>query len=155
MKVRFDDLDALAALVSDELGPFGEPLVVTQEMIDRFADLTGDRQWIHVDVERARREGPFGGTVAHGYLVLGLLTALKSGGALEIVGYASAINYGLDQVRFVSPVPAGSAIHARRRIAHVRKKGPNGTQVTFESEIRVVGAERPALVCRSLALFLG
>jgi uncharacterized protein len=152
--IRFDDLQALGALVSADFGAYGEPIVVTQAMIDAFAELTGDRQWIHVDVERARREGPFGGTVAHGYLVLGLLTALAPRGE-EISGFASAINYGLDEVRFVSPVPAGSAVHARRRIAHVRKKGPNGTQITFENEIRVVGAERPAVICKSIALFLG
>ncbi len=153
MSVRFDDLQALGALVGAELGPWGEPMVVSQAMIDAFAALSGDRQWIHVDPERAAREGPFGGTVAHGYLVLGLLTALAPRGE-EIVGFSSAINYGLDEVRFVSPVPSGSAVHARRRIAHVRKKGPRGTQITFDNEIRVVGADRPAVVCKSIALFL-
>jgi acyl dehydratase len=151
--VRFDDHEALQALVSPELGPWGEPLTITQEMIDRFADLTGDRQWIHVDVERCRRESPLGTTIAHGFLLLSLLPALAGPGG-QIVGHKTVLNYGADNLRFLSPVPSGSAVHARRRIAHVRKKGVGGTQLTFESEVAVVGAEKPALAYRSLALFL-
>ena len=153
-QVRFDDLEALSALVSDELGPFGEPILVSQAMIDAFAKLTMDEQWIHVDVERCARESPFKTTIAHGFLVLSLVTALKSEGAAQIVGYGSVINYGADKLRFVSPVPAGSQIHARRRIAHVRKKGIGGTQITFETEVQVVGADKPAMIYRSLALFM-
>lgn len=153
-QVRFDDLEALQTLVSEELGPFGEPMLVSQQMIDRFAELTMDEQWIHVDPERCAKESPFGTTIAHGFLILSLVTALKSGSDLEITGYGSVINYGADKLRFVSPVPAGSRIHARRRIAHVRRKGPKGTQLTFETEIHVVGADKPAMIYRSLALFM-
>jgi hypothetical protein len=151
--VRFDDYEALQALVSAELGPWGEPRTITQDMIDRFADLTGDRQWIHVDVERCRRDSPLGTTNAHGFLLLGLLPSLGAPG-VDIVGHKTVLNYGADSLRFISPVPAGSAVHARRRIAHVRKKGIGGTQLTFESELAVVGAEKPAMHYRSLALFM-
>jgi acyl dehydratase len=154
MDVRFDDRAALQALVSEDFGVFGEPLTVTQEMIDRFAELADDHQWIHVDVERCRRESPLGTTMAHGFLVLGLLTALKPPLGPRIVGQGSVINYGADKLRFVAPVPAGSAIHARRRIAHVRRKGVGGTQLTFETEIWVVGSTKPALLYRSLVLFM-
>ncbi len=153
-EVRFDDLEALQGLVSDELGPFGEPIHISQEMVDRFAKVTMDEQWIHVDVERCEKESPFAGPIAHGFLVLSLTTALKSGSSARIVGYGSAINYGADKLRFVSPVPVGSDVHARRRIAHVRKKGIGGTQVTFETEVWVVGGDKPAMLYRSLALFM-
>jgi acyl dehydratase len=154
--VRFDDLDALGALCSDTFGPWGEPIAVTQEMIQQFGDLTQDQQWIHVDVERCRRESAIGTTIAHGFLLVSLLPALVRGtGGAAIAGHRTVINYGIDQLRFVSPVPSGSRIQARRRIAHVRKKGPNGTQLTFETEVRVLDADKPALVCRSLVLFQG
>jgi acyl dehydratase len=153
-EVRFDDLDALQTLVSEEMGPFGEPIHVSQDMIDRFAELTMDEQWIHTDVERCKKESPFETTIAHGFLILSLITALKDGSDTRITGFGSAINYGADKLRFVSPVPSGSDIHARRRIAHVRKKGPGGTQITFETEVHVVGADKPAMIYRSLALFM-
>jgi acyl dehydratase len=156
VEVRFDDLDALGKLVSEAWGPWGEPMLVTQEMIQQFGDLTQDQQWIHVDVDRCRRETEIGTTIAHGFLLVSLLPALVRGaGGETLVGQRTVINYGIDQLRFVSPVPSGSRVQARRRIVHVRKKGPNGTQLTFETEVRVVDAERPALVCRSLALFQG
>jgi acyl dehydratase len=153
-EVRFDDLPALTNLVSEEMGPFGAPLLVSQAMIDAFAKLTMDEQWIHVDPARCAKESPFGVPIAHGFLVLSLTTALKPGGDTQIVGYQSVINYGADKLRFVSPVPSNSEIVARRRIAHVRKKGVGGTQVTFETEVRVVGFEKPAMLYRSLALFM-
>jgi acyl dehydratase len=154
MDVRFDDLEVLQALVSEEPGAFGEPLTVTQAMIDRFADLTDDHQWIHVDAERCRRDSPAGTTIAHGFLILSLLPALKPPLGPRIVGQGTVINYGADHLRFIEPVPSGSAIRARRRIAHVRKKGVGGTQLTFETEIWVVGRTKPALSYRSLVLFM-
>jgi acyl dehydratase len=153
-EVRFNDLETLKTLVSEELGPFGEPIGITQAMIDQFAELTLDKQWIHVDPVRCEKESPYGTTIAHGFLVLSMVSALKSGSDTRIVGAGSVINYGADKLRFVSPVPAGSEIHARRRIAHVRKKGIGGTQLTFETEVHVVGAEKPAMLYRSLALFM-
>ncbi len=152
--VRFDDLEALRALVSESFGPFGPSLRVTQAMISAFAALTHDQQWIHVDAERCARESPSRTTIAHGFLLLSLLPALARGGDARIVGQGSVINYGADHLRFMSPVPSESDIHARRRIVHVRKKGLGGVQLTAETEVRVVGADKPAMLYRSLTLFM-
>lgn len=151
-EVRFDDLDGLRALISDEPGPFGTEIEVTQAMIDGFAELTGDHQWIHVDIERARRESPFGGTIAHGFLVLSLLPALRPQSAWRVAGYGSAVNYGANLLRFASPVPAGSSVHARNRLAAVDAKD-KGTLVTTETAIHVVGKDRPAMVYQGLVLY--
>jgi len=155
MDIRFDDLKALTGLVSDEYGDFGEPLRVTQAMVDQFAELTMDHQWIHVDDQRCRENSPFGGPIAHGFLVLSLVNKLNAtAGGPRIVGYGSVINYGADKLRFVGAVPSSCELHARRRIAHVRKKGPGGTQISAETEVWVVGSAKPAMFYRSLALFL-
>jgi acyl dehydratase len=151
-EIRFDDVEALRSKISDEWGPWGPDVRVTQEMIDRFADLTGDHQWIHVDVERAKKESPFGGTIAHGFLTLSLLPVLRSGSDHKIVGYGNATNYGADKLRFVSPVPAGAEIHARSRLVGVERK-PKGTQITTEIAVHVVGQERPALLYTMLVLY--
>jgi acyl dehydratase len=155
-QIKFDDVAALQAKVSEDFGPFGGELEVTQSMIDRFAELTGDRQWIHVDVERCKRESPFGGPIAHGFLTLSLLPALnaktRDAGDWAIVGYGNAANYGSDKLRFLSPVPAGSRIHARSRLAAVEAT-PKGTRVVREIAVYVVGQEKPALLYSSILLF--
>jgi len=121
-------------------------------MINKFAELTGDHQWIHVDVERAKRESPFKGTIAHGFLTLSLLPTLRSGSDHKIVGYGNATNYGADKLRFVSPVPAGSKVRARSRLVAVDGK-PKGTQITTEIAVHVSGSERPALLYTMLVLY--
>jgi acyl dehydratase len=151
-EIRFDDIDALSAAVSEEFGGFGEPARVNQEMIDAFADLTGDRQWIHVDVERARRESPFGGPIAHGFLTLSLLPRLAKMPPVAVTGHAAAVNYGAESLRFLSPVPAGSELHARARLAKVEVKA-GGTLVTTEWDVRVVGAEKPAILYHMQILY--
>jgi hypothetical protein len=151
-EIRFDDIPALKTTVSDTFGPFGPTIEVTQDMIDRFAALTGDHQWIHVDVERAKRESPFGSTIAHGFLVLSLIPALRAEGDFRLVGYGSAVNYGADRLRFVSPVPAGAEVHARMRIVAVEAKG-RGTQMTQEIAIHVAGSDRPAILYTMLVLY--
>ncbi len=133
--IRFDDVEALNAAASTEFGPWGTEVRVTQEMIDQFAELTGDRQWIHVDVERANRESPFGGPVAHGFLTLSLIPQLLSGGDVTITGFTNAANYGADKLRFVAPVPAGSPVHSRGRLVEAAAR-PKGTLVTTESRDR-------------------
>lgn len=150
--IRFDDIDGLRKYVSDEYGDWGPEIQVTQKMIDAFADLTGDHQWIHVDPERAKRESPFKTTIAHGFLTLSLLPALRAAGGFRIVGYGNATNYGSDKLRFVSPVPAGSAVRARARLVAVEAK-PKGTQVTQEVAVHVVGSDRPALLYNMLVLY--
>jgi hypothetical protein len=150
--IDFDDVDRLNAEASPEFGEWGREVTITQEMIDAFAELTGDRQWIHVDVERARRESPFGGPVAHGFLTLSLIPQLMSAGDLRITGHTSAANYGADKLRFVAPVPAGSKVHSRSRLVEAVRR-PKGTLLTSEIEIAVVGAERPALLYSMQTLY--
>lgn len=151
-EIRFDDIEGLRREIREEYGEWGPEVEVTQEMIQRFADLTGDHQWIHVDVERARRESPFGGPIAHGFLTLSLLPRLRATPGFRIVGFGNATNYGADRLRFISPVPAGSRIHARSRLVAVEPR-PAGTLVTTDIAVHVVGQERPALLYRMLVLY--
>lgn len=151
-EIRFDDLEGLKARISDTWSEWSDPVEITQTMIDRFADLTGDHQWIHVDVERAKRESPFGQTIAHGFLTLSLLPAMRSKTAWKVVGYGNATNYGANKLRFVSPVPAGSRVHARSRLIGVEAH-PKGTQVTQEIAVHVVGSEKPALLYEMVVLY--
>lgn len=144
-EIRFDDIDSLTAAVSDDYGDFGAEVEVTQEDIDAFAELTGDRQWIHVDVERATRESPFGGPIVHGFLTLSLLPKVATCPPVKVVGHSVGVNYGADKLRFLSPVPAGSRLHGRARLANVVVKS-GGTLVTIEWDIRVVQADRPAVL---------
>ena len=137
--------------VGKELGP-SEWLTVTQEMIDKFADATGDHQWIHVDVERAKRESPFGGTIAHGFLTLSLLPRMHGNPSWKLTGYGNATNYGANKLRFVSPVPAGAKVQAHSRLIGAEAH-PKGTQVTQEIQVHVVGQERPALIYEMVVLY--
>jgi acyl dehydratase len=151
-EIRFDDIETLRSKVSEEWGAWGPELEVTQDMINKFADLTGDHQWIHVDVERCKRESPFKTTIAHGFLTLSLLPVLRSGADFKVTGYGNATNYGADKLRFVSPVPAGSKVRARSRLLAVDAK-PKGTQMTNEIAVHVSGQERPALLYTMLVLY--
>lgn len=151
-EIRFDDIEGLRAQISEEFSDWGPELEVTQDMINRFADLTGDHQWIHVDVERAKRESPFGGPIAHGFLTLSLLPQLRTRSDFAITGFGNAVNYGANKLRFVAPVPAGAKIHARSRMIGVEAK-PKGTMVTNELQVAVVGQDVPALVYEMLVLY--
>lgn len=142
-EIRFDDIAALTARKSEEFGPWSEPLDVPQEMITAFAEMTGDRQWIHVDPERAAQSA-FGTTIAHGFLVLGLSTIIKNNADYLIVGHGNALNYGLERVRFVAPVAAGSAIHGRTRIVDVAEE-KGGTMLTVGVAIHVIGSDKPSV----------
>ena len=153
-QIRFDDLDTLRSLVGEDFGPFGRTFEVTQEKINQFAEVTGDHQWIHVDVERCRRESPFGGTIAHGFFVLSLIPVLRQRTDREIAGYGNVVNYGADKLRFVSPVLAGSTVHARSRIVAVEQK-PKGVMVSEEVQVCVVGSETPAVSYVMLAMYQG
>jgi len=153
-EIRFDDVSALEQRISDDYGPWSQALDVPQSMIAAFAEMTGDRQWIHVDVDRAVEESPFGTTIAHGFLVLSLSAIIKNSADYAVVGHASALNYGLEKVRFISPVPAGSRIHGRTRIARVtHEKG--GTMLTVQVAIHIVGVERPSLCFDWMLLYRG
>ena len=151
--IRFDDIDALRAEISEEFGPWSDPLEVKQATIDAFAELSGDRNWIHVDVERSRRESPFGQPIAHGMLTLSLFPNLADGGDFEVTDYGNSTNYGLDRVRFVSPAPAGACLQASVRLADVQEKS-RGTLLTREVRVRVAGEDRLVFVARPLVLFM-
>lgn len=155
-KIQFDDIAALEAHVSEDFGAWSEGVEVTQDMINAFAELTGDHQWIHVDVERAKKESPFGGPIAHGFLTLSLvpLMSVKSTNRFVIVGAANAVNYGSDKLRFLSPVPAGAKVQSRQRLVGV-SASPKGTRVENEIAIHVVGSERPALLYSMITLYQG
>jgi acyl dehydratase len=139
------DSAALEREISAEFGAWSAPLQVTQAMIDQFADLTGDRQWIHIDVERARRESPLGTTIAHGFLLLSLMPRLQPEPVFRLTDYVGALNYGSNNLRFLAPVPADSQLHARNRLAAVEQKS-KGVLLTYEVAIHVVGSDKPALL---------
>jgi hypothetical protein len=151
-QIRFNDVDGLNAAASDDFGPWGPPVKVTQEMVDAYADLTGDHQWIHSDVERARRDSPFGGTIAHGFLTLSLLPAM-SAQTVRIIGQSSAVNYGAERLRFLAPVPIPSEVQARGRLVRAEAR-PKGTLITSEADVSVVGAEKPSLLYTMQVLYL-
>ena len=151
-EIAFDDLATLEGMITGEFGDYGPAREVTQDMIDQFADLTGDRQWIHIDVERARKESPFGGPIAHGFLTLSLLPSLRSGDAHRIVGYGNAVNYGANKLRFLAPVPAGARIKSRSRLKSVEAK-PKGTMITNEIEVGIEGNATPALIYEMVILY--
>src|SRR5229473_3336440 len=120
--IRFDEVEKLRAKISTEFGPWSPPIDVPQEKINQFADVTGDHQWIHIDLERAKRESPFGGPVAHGFLTLSMLPAFAMESDWKAVGYRNVVNYGANKLRFLSPVPAGAKVHARQRLVAVEAK---------------------------------
>ena len=130
-------------------------LTVSQETINAFADCTGDHQWIHVDVERAQRESPYGVTIAHGYLTLSLLPAMHA--SLNVIpsGVMAALNYGADKVRFINPVKAGARIRDHVTLIAVESKGPGRTLMTTRHTVEIEGEEKPALVADTLAMLLG
>ena len=144
------DLADLGGLVGRDVATSGW-LVVTQDRINAFADATGDHQWIHVDAERARAETPFGATIAHGFLTLSLLSALMRD-AVTVNGPVMTLNYGLNRVRFVSPVPSGSRIRARVALAGIDDKG-DSIQATWSVTIERDGAAKPAVVAEWIARY--
>jgi len=125
---------------------------VDQERIAQFAACTGDRQWIHVDVERARRESPYGGTVAHGFLTLAAIAPAAFEVWIEPAGFHQAFNYGIERVRFISPVKAGARIRSRIRLVDVAAKGADRLLITTENTVEIEGEEKPALVATMLAM---
>jgi len=151
MGLQVDDIDGINAAASDEFGDWGPEVEVTQEMINQFAELTGDHQWIHVDVERANA-GPFGGPIAHGFLTLSLLPAIAPP-SVELDGVGGAINYGAEKLRFLAPVPAGSTVHAHGRLVKAEQKS-SGTLVTTEAAIHVVGNDKPSVLYQMLVLYM-
>ncbi len=136
--------------VGEELPP-SDWVTVDQKMIDKFADATGDHQWIHVDVERASRELPAGNTIAHGYLTLSLLPLMVQR-TYTIRNRNHGINYGTNKVRFTNVVPAGSRIRVRPTFKSVEGIDGDGVRITTECVVEIEGEERPALVAETISL---
>lgn len=143
--VAVDNPVGLQALVSDEFTEWSNTLVVDQELINTFAELSGDNYWIHTDPERAAKESPYGTTIAHGSLVQILQSRLSFSLPFEITGFQTMVNYGSDRLRFPSPVPAGSEVHARARVKSVQQSY-KGTALTLEVHTHVVGHDRPSVI---------
>ena len=139
-----EDIAALKKLEGQELPPT-DWLVLTQERIQKFADATEDRQWIHVDEDRAFRESPYGGTIAHGFLTLSLISHFSAQSIRVNRGVGMRINYGLNRVRFPSAVRSGSAIRARFALASVRET-PEFVDVVLSATIECQGTEKPCCI---------
>jgi acyl dehydratase len=140
-------LDELKALAGRDLGHSGW-LEITQERVDTFAEATGDHQWIHVDRERAAA-GPFGATIAHGYLTLSLVIPLF-GELLEVRGIKMGVNYGLEKVRFPAPVRVGAKIRLAAVVVEVVDVPGNGVQLTLDFTVEIDGSAKPACVARPI-----
>ncbi|MGW6731622.1 MaoC family dehydratase [Streptomyces sp. NPDC055013] len=149
MTITVNGLDELKKLAGSDLGT-GEWIEISQDRINTFADATGDHQWIHVDPERAA-QGPFGAPIAHGYLTLSLFIPLFTE-LLDVRGVTTKVNYGLNKVRFPSPVKVGSRIRLVGKLAEVEEV-PGGVQITVDGTVEIEGGEKPAAVLRSLSRF--
>ena len=141
----------MAEFAGKELGVSGW-MAVDQKTIDEFAETTGDRQWIHVDVEKARKFSPFGGTIAHGYLTLSLVAPLSFEIGAVPEGTAAAFNYGLDKVRFLTPVKAGSKVRLRSTLVSFEQKAPGQFLMKCNNVLEIEGEEKPALIAETLAM---
>jgi len=139
--------------VGRELG-VSDWVVVDQARIDAFAQCTGDTQWIHVDVERAKRESPFGGTIAHGYLTLSLVASLAMEVGVIPKDASAGLNYGVDKVRFMTPVKAGARVRNRVTLAAAEKKGGGRVIVKMMNELQIDGEDKPALIAETLAMLV-
>lgn len=147
--MAFASIDELRAAAGTEIG-HGEWQEIDQDRIDKFADATGDHQWIHVDPERAAA-GPFGTTIAHGYLTLSMLPVLTAGLA-AVEGVRMGVNYGVNRVRFPAPVPVGSRIRARVDLLSVEDV-PGGVQVTALVTVQREGGDKPVCVAETLSRY--
>lgn len=145
--------ESMGNMVGDMLG-VSDWQEVTQEAVNEFANCTGDHQWIHVDVERAKKESPFGGPVAHGYLTLSMLSAMAMEIGVVPAGTAAALNYGLDKVRFLAPVPVGAKVRLHSKLVGFDRKDNGQYLMKTENTIEIDGTDKPALIAESLAMLV-
>jgi acyl dehydratase len=145
-------IDDLRGLVDQVVGP-SQWREVTQEMVDRFADLTGDHQWIHVDVERAKRESPFGTTIAHGNLTLSLIDGLRQD-LSDWSGFTLGVNYGWNKVRFPAPVVVGTRVRCYAQLVEVAEVGGGWYQLVTRFTVEADGSEKPVCVADSVGRLL-
>ena len=146
--VTTDGIEDLENLIGQEIGP-SEWREVTQELIDTFAEVSGDDQWIHVDVERAKTESPFGTTIAHGNLTLSMVDGFRKE-LIQSEGFVLGVNYGWNKVRFPAPVPSGSRLRARAEVVSVDDVGGGWFQIVTRFTLEVEGNEKPACVAESV-----
>ena len=146
-------LSNIGDFVGRELG-VSSWITVDQARINQFADCTGDHQWIHVDVDRAKRESPFGSTIAHGYLTLALIAPLAMEVGVVPKDAAAGFNYGLDKVRFLAPLKAGARVRLRVLLAGVEQKEAGQLIVKTKNTLEIDGSDKPALIAEALALLL-
>lgn len=147
---RFADIEELRRAVGQVLGD-SDWVTVTQEMIDSFAEATGDHQWIHVDRERAK-SSPFGSTIAHGFLTLSLIPRMLYG-IYSVAKVGASLNYGCNKVRFTQPVPSGGRIRGTVRLVNVEDMA-RGTRVTTETVVSLEGSDRPACIAELVAVLV-
>ncbi len=143
----------MRAAIQPDFTGWSNAVTVTQELIDDFARLSGDDYWIHTDPERAARESPFGTTIAHGMLVQSLIGRLDMPLPFEVTGFRNMVNYGSERLRFPTPVPAGSRVHARSRFTKARQV-PAGTLLMLDVHIHIVGSDRPSVTNAVLILYM-
>ncbi len=148
MPVEVKGIEGMRSLVGQEVGP-SEWRQVTQADIDTFADLSGDHQWIHVDVERAKTESPFGTTIAHGNLTLSLVDGFRQQ-LISATGFALGVNYGWNKIRFPAPVPAGSRVRAKAELVSIEEKGGGWWEYITRFTLEVEGGEKPCFVGESV-----
>lgn len=153
--IDYKDNEALQALVSEEFGEWSEPLKITQELINDYAELSGDDMWLHVDEERCAKESPFGSTIAHGFLLLSVLPKmkLKTNALAAVSGFGHMMNYGSDKLRFLGAVPVGSEVHSKSRIESVEVTEKK-TKVTMLNQVHIVGQDTPALIYQMVFVYL-
>jgi len=144
-------IDQIKARIGQNIGT-SKWFDIGQQRIDDFADATEDHQFIHIDVERAKKETPFGGTIAHGFLTLSLLAPMGYDALPAIANRAMGINYGLDKVRFLSPVRAGSRVRGHYKLVDVTPRSPKELLFKYEVTVEIEGQERPALIAESLGM---
>ncbi len=147
-QVEIRDIAHLRELIGKEI-VLGEWMEITQQRIDLFAEATGDKQWIHTDPQRAANESPFGATVAHGFLTLSLFAQIVDS-SLLIPGVTMGVNYGLNRVRFIAPVTAGSRIRGRLTLGGVEEIS-GGVQLTWNGVMEIEGADKPACVAELIS----
>ena len=147
MALTANGLDEHKALAGADLGHTGW-LEISQDRVNAFADATGDHQWIHVDAEKAAA-GPFGGTIAHGYLTLSLVVHLMNE-LLDVRGVSMGINYGLNKVRFPAPVPVGSKVRLAAQVGAVEDAGVNAVQAVVDVTVELAGSEKPACAAQTV-----
>ena len=145
-------VEKLKTMIGQDNGT-SEWVLIDQAKVNLFADATDDHQWIHVDVEQAK-QGPFGGTIAHGFLILSLTPLFSSSGKYLPEGMKMVLNYGMNKVRFISPVPVGSRVRSKMIISGVEEKDGGRLLVTTTHTIEIEGQEKPACIAETLAMFM-